>query len=356
MKSFFLFSAIFVSVISMAKVSQACTLATISTVTSTVNPDDQDTVTAQLKTALATLKLCTENQYEAGYVLGDRFNPFFSNATSGMSDLISTSAKSIPSELARGLGDGLIANVNLYFSASQGMIKAIVDLAKAYPNLAKGFVPGLLKKSNVNFPSSNAFLKDAVATLTALSATATPPTPPAQPPQPTRPTQPTQPAPSNPSSQPNFPESSNWSFSSLNQTCKTYSTAWGVYSVCPQYAATVTDESGNRIVLTCSSNNYGIEMQVRLSTNIAMQIDFAQISGLSIGTNTIKQSLGLPYSIPQERVLIAGQTMTPEILKALKTDKGLVVSVRSRGEPYFQLKFPLSGSNAAIQKLMQVCE
>ena len=121
--------------------------------------------------------------------------------------------------------------------------------------------------------------------------------------------------------------------------------------------AAVSDIYGNRIQLTCNSEEAGISMQFRFAADAWSQINVSSVSGVVFGTNAIKQSMGIPYVIPQEQVLVLEDVVSTEVLQALRNDKALSIQVRSQsGEKNYLMKFSLSGSNIAIQNLLSVCQ
>ncbi len=327
MKSVIMFSTF--ALISWSSPSFACTYETIDLIVSKINPYETASVTASTRNALNTLKLCDENLEYAGRKIGGMFNSYETTSTAYMAQIVSSEAPLMSEDMSQGLGLGMIEKLNLYeLSSSQWMMSSIYDLAKSHPALAKIFALELMKKSNPYEEEAEAYLQKTVAALTTLSSVSPP-----------------------------VDGGSIWTFKSQSQTCTTYPGPWGTYYECPQYSASVSDLKGNRIVLTCQSQNAGIEMQIRMASVSVSQVNFASISGLSFGTDSLIQAMGIPYQIPQARTLIAEEVLSTELLNALRSDKNLRIGIRSQsGEKNFQMTFPLSGSNIAIQKLMQVCQ
>lgn len=308
----------------------ACTMETIEKITNEVDPYYGNKVAGSLDNAIRVLGLCDENLGQAGILLGRTFDPYYRNSTQEMSQTVTALATQLHPELRRGLSEGMIEKVDLYYQTSKWIMRSVYDLAKADSSLAKPSALALMKKSDSYYRDTDSYLKSTVDNLIRLAQTHV-----VDP----------------------IPSGSIWSFRSENKVCKSYPGPWGKYYVCPQYSASVADMKGNRILLTCSSMQDGIEMQLRLASESWMQIEPSTVSGVAFGTNSIRQSMGIPFVLPEHRVLILEEVLSEEVLTALQRDKTLSLKVRSRsGEKELQLNVPLSGSNAAISKLRSVCQ
>lgn len=197
-----------------------------------------------------------------------------------------------------------------------------------HPHLAKEFAIELLKKKSVNYPNESQAIQHAVDRLkmtldqggSVVSG------------------------------------SSIWAFHSKNQSCDYYNGPWGYYYPCLRYYTTVSDNLGNRLILTCKNNESGIQFRVKLGNNMNNQLYQSQIESVSFGTNKLSQSMGEVYYIGQDNSLYVTEPISDELLVHLKSDKSLKVNFRiNSGEANIQLGFTLKGSNQAVSKLIQVC-
>ncbi len=148
-----------------------------------------------------------------------------------------------------------------------------------------------------------------------------------------------------------------WAFRSQNEGCDFISGPWGRYELCPRYFASVSDNQGNRIVLSCKSENAGIEFRVSLGNNLWAQLASKTIQSLGFAVNGSAQALGIPYVIARDQTLLAEEVLAPEMLDRLRSGSKLNILIRANsGEFNQQLPFTLQGSNKAITQLLQVCQ
>lgn len=309
--------------------SKACTMETINEIASKINPYNEDEVSTTLQSTLDVIQLCDENLFYAGTAIGQKFNPYYDTASLTMSRVISNQASAMDSEFSKGVALGIIAKVNLYYDTTIYFLNAIISLGKTNPSSAKELAIELLKKSNSYYTTTNNQLLQAVDILKSY-------------------------APVNHKN----PGSQIWSFKSDNKTCRELRGPWrGAYYVCPQYYASVVDRKGNRITLTCNSEEYGIDLRARPSRELWNQIQNASIDGLNFGTNNINQWLGIPYLVTEDYTLLAESTLSEELLDGLRNDKFLELIFRlNSGEKELSMLFSLAGSNQAIKKLLEHCQ
>lgn len=305
----------------------ACTYETINTITENIEAD-YSTAAMQLEQSLRTLNLCDENLYYAGNSIGSKFDPSYQNSTYRMSEVIIKYSTSMNSDLIRGLGIALIKGLELdYGNSSIYMLRSVLALGKAAPIHSKEFALNLLKVQDPDYANANNQL---LATVEQLQQTIQ----------------------NNPEPVPG----SYWSFRSQNESCDFISGPWGQYELCPRYFASVSDNRGNRIVLSCKSENAGIEFRFSVGNSLWSQIASKTIQSLGFAVNGSAQSLGIPYVIARDQTLLAEEVLAPEMLDKLRTGKNLSISLRANsGEFSQQLPFTLQGSNKAITRLLQVC-
>jgi hypothetical protein len=319
--------------------AHACTTATIDSMIAPIDIYYQNRVAAQLDASLDTLGLCDENLSYAGAALAVKFDPYYPNAIGAMVAVISRQASSLPHELIAGLGAGLAKRVDLYYANSTYyMTNAIETLATYAPEYAKSFALALLSKQNPYNATANSYV---LSTIKRLKTIAQPMQPPPPSPGPVVPTPIASPI---------------WGFRSNNETCNGVTGPWGYYELCPRYYASVSDQFGNRIVLACKSENFGVDFRVQLSQANWSKIASTRVQTLAFGTSSTLQSLGVPYMISQASTLLAQEPVAPEILNQLRSSNSLIINVRSNsGEVNTRLNFSLKGSNAAINQLLQYC-
>jgi hypothetical protein len=235
-------------------------------------------------------------------------------------------APKLNNDLVHGLGLGLINRVDLYYESTASILNAIVALGTSHNEYAKEFALSLLQKSDPYYENTDTQLKSAVASLR------------------------------NAANAPSGDSSEIWSFRSENKVCKTIPGQWGDYYPCPKYTASVSDQKGNRILLTCRSNEFGINFRIRPSRELWSQLANAKIEGLGFGTDKIHQWLGIPYLISEDFSLFAEEALSEELLNHLRSDKVLNITLRlNSGESNRSVRFNLSGSNKAIEKLLSYC-
>lgn len=316
--------------------AQACTSATIDAIVNPINPYETSLVGDQMATALDTLGLCDENLQYAGVRLGQKFNPYESTSTQIMSQIVVSKSPSILHEMNYGLALGMIAKLNLYeLNSTVTMLNAIVSLGRSARENAKTYALELLKKQNAYEANANSYLLQAVRDLKNLA------------PQPVQPPPQVIPVPV---------ASPIWAFRSNNEACNGLTGPWGYYELCPRYYASVSDQFGNRIVLACKAENFGIEFRVTMSPSYWSRVANTNIETLAFGTSSTLQSLGAPYMIGPANTLMTQEPVAPEILNELRHANNLLINVRSNsGEVNTRLSFALKGSNIAIGQLLQYC-
>jgi hypothetical protein len=310
-------------------ISEACSYDTIQSIVSPINPYEAN-ASSQLQMAFETLSLCDENLSYAGQLCGHSFNPYEGRSTKLMSEVVQQESSKLPPDLIEGLGLAMISELNLYeYASTVYMLRAVLSLGKAAPQHAKRFALALLKEQNAYERASNEALLQAVRTLNSYSSVK----PPAN------------------------GGSSIWAFRAQNQVCEYVRGPWGRYELCPSYYASVSDKYGNRIILACNSEHYGIEFRVGLGQELWSKVSSTSIQTMTFGTESLLQSMGVPYLINEDRTLLAEEALAPELLEELRRAKELKIGVRANsGEINHELQFTLKGSNVAIQQLLQACQ
>lgn len=311
--------------------SFACTVETVNKIVSTIDPFREKSIQLNFTNAIESLSLCDENLFYAGKELGRSFDPFRVESTFIMSKVVIQEAGNINNELAYGLGLGLIGNLDLFrHNSTVYMLNAIIELARSNVGIAKEYALETMKKSDPFREQSNRELMKAVKILRELAQ------PPVLPPE---------------------TPSSIWSFRSEDRVCKTIPGPWGYYYPCPKYTASIVDNRGNRLILTCSSNEYGINFRIRPSRELWNNIWSSTVESISFGTDKITQQMGLPYLINDDTAVHVEEPISEELLERLKADKVLNIKMRlNSGESSANLTYKLTGSNKAITTLMSYCQ
>jgi hypothetical protein len=324
------FFLVLVGVLAVPLYSEACSIQTIDAMVDPIDPYESFSAKKNLQAVLENLQLCDENLFYAGDKVAKKFDPFYTRSSLFMSDIVRSNSSGLSEELASGLGLGLIDGIDLFYNNSTiYMLEAILQLARDHSNNAKQFAIELLKKSDPYYKAINNELLKAVRTLRELA---------------------------NSTSNPQLP-SSIWSFRSEERTCKDISGPWGYYYPCPRYTASIADAKGNRLILSCRSNEHGINFRIRPSRELWNKVSNSEINTISFATNTINQQMGVPYMISEDGAIYVEESISEELLDRLRADKFLNIKMRlNSGESSAVLNYKLSGSNKAITKLMSYCQ
>jgi hypothetical protein len=310
-------------------ISQACTAQTLMDMTDNIKFYNNDVATQVDLTIKNITQLCDENLYLAGDQIGQKFVPYEPIRVKNAAAVLVQNLEKMPADMVRGLGLALIEKISLpYQETTATFANTVASFGLKHTYLAKEFAINLLKKKNVSYPEESQSIQYAVDRLMTVID----------------------------HGDSSSIGSSIWAFHSSNQSCNYYSGPWGYYYPCPRFYSTVSDNLGNRLILTCKSNESGIQFRVKLGRNVANQLYQAQIESVSFGTNNLSQSMGEVYYIGQDNSLYVTEPISDELLIHLKSDKSLKVNFRiNSGEANIQLGFTLKGSNQAISKLIQAC-
>lgn len=313
-----------------SQVSSACTYQTIDSMISSIDPYRSDQVGISFEAAIENLSLCDENLDYAGRKLASTFDPYREESTQIMTKVILNTSAALRSEIVGGLGLGLINQIDMYrHNSTIYMLRTIIQLGTDHQEYAKQFALELLKKADPYREATNNELLKAVKTLRELAQSpVTPETP-----------------------------SSIWSFKSEDRTCKTMNGPWGEYYPCPKYTASVSDNKGNRLILTCRSNEAGINFRIRPSREFWNNIWNSTLETISFGTDKINQQMGVPYMVGDDQAIYVEEPISEELLMSLRADNVLNINMRlNSGESSAALTYRLAGSNQAISKLMSYCQ
>lgn len=310
----------------------ACSMSTLNSITSPIDPYYDNRVGQQVESALSSLSLCDENSEYGARLIGLKFDPYYTFSTGYMVESILPKINNLSVESALGLGFSVINKIDLYYSQStEWMTYLIVELAKSRPQNAKQFALALLAKQDSYYREANQFILNAVEKIQKIAFKVV--------------------------QAPSYQVGSIWAFRSENETCDYYTTPWGRYSICPKYTASVSDQFGNRIILTCHSENFGIEFRLKLAGQSWANVAGENIQSLGFGSGQQVISLGVPYLVRQDKTLVAEEVLSPEMLWQLKSASKLEIKMRvNSGEKNVSLNFPLKGSNQAISRLLQYCQ
>ncbi len=309
--------------------SEACSAERIESIANGINFYTSNVYEKIDQAIVSVTSLCDENLYDAGWVVGSKFYPYYQVNVENSSRVIIDRIALMSPEFARGLGLGLIDQLYLYYAAStKAMTAAIRALGSAYPVHAKEFALLLMEKKNEYYQESNYHIQKAIEVLTEAYIGG-----------------------GNSTS-----GSSIWAFHSRNQSCDSYVGPWGDYYPCLRYFTTVSDNVGNQLVLTCGQNEQGIQFRVLLSRNVLRQVAGSRINTLAFGSEKRMQSMGSVYFVRKDRALLVSEPLSEELLTRLRSDKTLFVNLRmNSGESGLSIKFKLNGSNKAISQLMNYC-
>jgi hypothetical protein len=324
-------SLLVVGFLSLSQWASACTEETLSDMTNNIRFYNDD-APIQVDLAIQNItQLCDENLYVAGYKIGDKFPSYEPVRVRRATMVLLQRLADMPPDMVRGLGLALIENIAIYYpDTTTSFANTVVDFGTKYTYLAKEFAIELLKKKNSSYPQENQIIQNAVDRLKIMIE--------------------------NGGSGATVP-SSIWAFHSKNQSCDHYSGPWGYYYPCMRYYTSVSDQLGNRLILTCKNNESGIQFRVKLGNNMNNQLYNSHIESVSFGTNNFTQAMGEAYYIGQDNSLFVTEPISEELLTRLKSDKELRVNFRiNSGEVNIRLAFNLKGSSKAVSKLIQVCK
>jgi hypothetical protein len=310
--------------------AQACETTTIDSIVDNIDPHQTSQVDQATAVALNAFTLCDENLNYAGAALGHSFDSHEQGSTYRMTTVIAQNAKSISPEIKEGLVPALIDELDLHDYYSTAYILQLIEiLIDKNSSLARKAALQLLSTQDPHAYSNNLL----IATVTRLQKIAV-----------QTPT-------------PETGGSSIWAFRSRNTPCDDVTGPWGRYQLCPKYSASVADKYGNQIVLTCSSERYGIDFRVKFASSVWSKLSDANIETLAFGTNGTNQSMGVPYVIREDRALLASEPVSDEVMGKLLGANAADIYIRANsGEKNVGLRFTLKGSGKAIKKLMQYCE